>query len=69
MEHVYWLIDGLLAGRPGPVEYPWDPGQFAAEGLQAIVSLNSQADPAAIANAGLRHHSLPLPPILPTRRQ
>lgn len=65
VRYVYWVIDGLLAGRPGPVEVPWDPGQFAAAGLQAIVSLNSQADPEAIASAGLRHHSLPLPPILP----
>lgn len=65
MEYVYWMIDGLLAGRPGPVEYPWDPGQFAAAGLRTVVSLNTQADPAAIASAGLRHYSLPLPPILP----
>ena len=65
MEYIYWVIDGLLAGRPGPVEVPWDPGQFAAAGLQAIISLNSQADPEAIASAGLRHHPLPLPPILP----
>jgi hypothetical protein len=65
MEHVYWMIDGLLAGRPGPVEIPWDPDQLAAGGLRVIVSLNTQADPAAIAGAGLRHHSLPLPPILP----
>jgi hypothetical protein len=62
---VYWVIDGLLAGRPGPVEYPWNPGEFAEAGLRAIVSLNTQADPAAIASAGLRHYSLPLPPILP----
>jgi hypothetical protein len=65
VEHVYWVIDGLLAGRPGPVECPWDPGQLAAAGLRAIVSLNTQSDPAEIARAGLRHYSLPLPPILP----
>jgi predicted protein tyrosine phosphatase len=65
VEYVYWMIDGLLAGRPGPVEYPWDPGQFAAAGLRTVVSLNTQAEPAAIASAGLRHYSLPLPPILP----
>jgi protein-tyrosine phosphatase len=65
VEYVYWVIDELLAGRPGPVEYPWDPGQFAAAGLRAVVSLNTQADPAAIASAGLHHYSLPLPPILP----
>jgi hypothetical protein len=65
VEKVYWVIDGLLAGRPGPVEYSWDPGQLAAGGLRVIVSLNTEADPAAIAGAGLRHYSLPLPPILP----
>lgn len=65
MRHVYWLFDGLLAGRPGPVQAPWDAHKLRAGGLRAIVSLNSEADPAEITAAGLRHHLLPLPPILP----
>jgi protein-tyrosine phosphatase len=65
MRHVFWLGDGLLAGRPGPVEAPWDARELRAGGVRVIVSLNSEADPAEIVAAGLRHHSLPLPPILP----
>ena len=65
MRHVFWLFDGLLAGRPGPVQAPWDADELWARGLRVILSLNREADPAEITAAGLRHHSLPLPPILP----
>jgi protein-tyrosine phosphatase len=36
-----------------------------AAGLRVIVSLNTEPDPAEVAAAGLRHHSLPMSPILP----
>jgi protein-tyrosine phosphatase len=65
VNHVYWVMDGLLAGRPGPAEFPWNPEEFRAAGLRAIVSLNTEPDPVAIAAAGLRHHSLPMMPALP----
>jgi protein-tyrosine phosphatase len=65
MNHVFWLLGRLLAGRPGPVQAPWNPEELLAGGLQAVVSLNAEADPAELEAAGLRHHSLPMPPILP----
>ena len=65
MNHSFWLLDGLLAGRPGPVQAPWIAAELYAGGLRAVVSLNTEPDPAALTAAGLRHHSLPLPPILP----
>lgn len=65
MRHVFWVVDGLLAGRPGPVRYPWDLDEFWAAGLRSIVSLNTEPDPAEIEVSRLRHFSLPLPPILP----
>jgi protein-tyrosine phosphatase len=65
VEHVYWLIDGLLAGRQGPVQAPWNLEAIRAAGVQIIVSLNTEPDPAAIAAVGLRHHSLPMTPALP----
>jgi protein-tyrosine phosphatase len=65
MKHVYWVVEGLLAGRPGPVEVPWNLDELRAAGFRAIVSLNSEPDPEAVAAAGLRHHSLPQPPDLP----
>jgi predicted protein tyrosine phosphatase len=68
VNHVFWLLDGLLAGRPGPAAIPWDLAQFSRAGLRAIISLNTQPDPVEIAAAGLRHHSIPLTPILPLTR-
>ncbi|MGD9048523.1 MAG: dual specificity protein phosphatase family protein [Anaerolineae bacterium] len=65
MKHVFWLLDGLLAGRPGPVQAPWDPGELRMAGLRAIVSLNTEPDPEEVTASGLRHHSQPMPPILP----
>jgi len=65
VDSIYWLIDGLLAGRPGPVQAPWDTGELYAAGVRAVVSLNTEPDPGEITAAGLRHHSLPLAPILP----
>ena len=65
MDHVFWLFDGLLAGRPGPAQAPWNPEELRAGGLQVVVSLNTEPDPLEIEAAGLRHHSLPMPPILP----
>lgn len=65
MNHLFWLIDGLLAGRPGPVLAPWDLVEFQEAGMKAIVSLNSEPDTVEIEAHGLRHHSLPMPLIMP----
>lgn len=65
MEQVFWLIEGRLAGRPGPVQAPWDAAALRAGGLDAVLSLNSQADADELAAAGLAHHLLPMPPVLP----
>ncbi len=65
MDYIFWVLDGLLAGRPGPIEFPWDLEALRAAGIRAIVSLNTEPDPAAIVAAGLRHHSLPMTPSLP----
>jgi protein-tyrosine phosphatase len=34
-------------------------------GFRALVSLNTEPDPAEVTEVGLQHHSLPMPPILP----
>jgi len=65
MEQVFWLTEGRLAGRPGPVEAPWDAPALRAGGIEVVLSLNSQADGEALAAAGLVHHHLPMPPLLP----
>ena len=65
MKHVFWLLEGLLAGRPGPAQVPWNPEELRAGGLLSVVSLNTEPDPAELEAAGLRHYSLPMTPILP----
>jgi len=56
---VYWLLPGLLAGRPGPGEVPWDLGELWEAGFRTIVSL-SRTDGAAIRATGFRHYHVPL---------
>jgi len=65
MEHVFWVIDGLLGGRPGPVTAPWQAEQLGRGSVRTIVSLNREANADELAAAGLVHHPLPMPPILP----
>ena len=59
MEGLYWIIPGLLAGRPGPGQVPWDLEELWADGFRTIVSL-SRIGKAAIRAAGFRHHYAPL---------
>jgi len=65
VEYTYWLIDRLLAGRVGPVERPWQVERLHEAGIEVIVSLNREADRAAITSAGMRHYQLPQIPSLP----
>jgi len=40
MQHVFWLIDNEICGRPGPNHQPWNPEEFSAAGIGAILSVN-----------------------------
>jgi hypothetical protein len=53
---VYWVLPGLLAGRAGPGEEPWDLAALWEGGFRTIVSLNGLRSP-EIAAAGFRHYS------------
>jgi hypothetical protein len=64
MKDVYWLVPGLLAGRPGPRLVPWDLGALWAGGFRVILSLNDEVDQAAIAVAGFTHGKFYFPPVL-----
>lgn len=59
MRDFYWIVPGLLAGRPGPKTIPWDLQELWAEGFRTIVSL-IRADEATIQSAGFRHYAAPL---------
>jgi protein-tyrosine phosphatase len=62
MEHVYWVIDRLLAGRPGPVLKPWQPAELYAGGLRTVVSLAAEEDVENLAPYGLTHCRAKFPP-------
>jgi len=60
MNAVYWILPGLLAGRPGPAKAPWTLPELWDGGFRAIVSL-VEVDGAAIAAAGFHHYQDSLP--------
>ena len=43
MKHIYWLRDGVIAGRTGPDRDGWSPTQLAKAGIGAILSVNDAA--------------------------
>ncbi|MGI5916265.1 MAG: protein-tyrosine phosphatase family protein [Anaerolineae bacterium] len=66
MEHVYWVIPDLLAGRPGPDRYPWDLEALHQGGFRAVLSLcEGIAGRGEMRALGLDHLAIPLPASLP----
>lgn len=57
MKEVYWILDGMLAGRRGPEEVAWDLQELWDGGFRTIVSLaGGHRD--AVRAAGFRHYSI-----------
>lgn len=40
MDHVFWIHDSLVGGRPGPNLIPWKPSDLKDGGIRAILSVN-----------------------------
>ncbi len=40
MEHIFWLNDNLVGGRPGPNLVPWNLRALRNSGVDAILSVN-----------------------------
>ena len=64
MKHVYWVREGELAGRAGPIKYPWDAAELAKGGIGAIVSLDGPVPVEPLAAANIRHLPLYQPMIV-----
>lgn len=64
MKHVYWVIDQLLAGRPGPYLEPWNPAELYEGGLRAVVSLPDEEPVEDLTSYGLTHYQAHFPPVL-----
>lgn len=62
MKHLFWLIAGEIAGRPGPDEEAWDVAELWRGGVRAILSVNDGrlCDPQAFARLGIAYACYPL---------
>lgn len=40
VKHVFWVVPGLLGGRPGPNYEPWDEAALYEDGFRAVLSVN-----------------------------
>lgn len=67
MQHLFWLIPGVLAGRSGPCKDPWRIRELRSAGIGAVLSVNDgrlcHADD--FARAGLLYQCVPLSPNAP----
>lgn len=64
MQHIFWLLPGRLAGRPGPNRQPWDLRALQGMGIDAVLSVNDGegCERPEFAALGLHYHCVPLPP-------
>lgn len=68
MQHVFWVIEDLLAGRPGPTLAPWLPAELYTAGFRVIISLATDEQPEDLTPQGFVHYRAVFPPLLLTSR-
>ena len=69
MQHLFWLIENQLCGRPGPNHQPWQPAELKAGGIGALLSVNHAESVYAddFAAVGIEHRCIPLASNAPPR--
>ncbi|ABZ76110.1 dual specificity protein phosphatase [Shewanella halifaxensis HAW-EB4] len=69
MQHLFWLVDGQIAGRSGPNKDPWDLLELKAAGIDAIISVNHGEDciEAELTGAGLDYLCVPFSRNIPPK--
>lgn len=69
MDELFWVVEGKLAGRPGPDLAPWDLAALRAAGIGAVLSVNDGAMCRAeeFAAEGLTYACVPLSDAAPPR--
>ena len=69
MKHVFWLVPGVLAGRSGPDQSPWDARSLHAGGIGAVLSVNDGAacHPGDFTALGMSYRCIPLSDNAPPR--
>lgn len=62
MQHLFWVVPGEIAGRPGPDEEAWDLEALWQAGVRAILSVNDGrlCDAQAFERLGIAYACYPL---------
>ncbi|WNL41411.1 dual specificity protein phosphatase family protein [Halomonas sp. PAMB 3264] len=63
MRHLFWLVEGRVAGRAGPNMAAWSPQALAEGGIRAVLTLNRghEVDVSALNASGIAHRRVPVP--------
>ena len=69
MNHIFWVIQDQLCGRPGPNHVPWDAGTLQAAGVDSVLSVNNAASvyPEDFTSIGMSYRCIPLAANAPPR--
>jgi protein-tyrosine phosphatase len=69
MRHVFWLLPGILGGRPGPNREPWRVDELRNAGVGAVLSVNDgeSCHTDDLAAVGIDYRCLPLSANAPPR--
>lgn len=69
MRNVFWLREGVIAGRSGPNRNSWDPKELADAGIGAVLSVNDAelVHPSDLRDVGIQHRCVPLSDAAPPR--
>jgi hypothetical protein len=54
VEHIYWVIERELAGRPGPQLHAWTARELIQSGIGAVVSLAGPVRTSDLRQAGIK---------------
>ena len=69
MQHIFWLIENELCGRPGPNHQPWQAAELRQAGIGALLSVNHAESVYAdeFEAVGIEHRCIPLASNAPPR--
>lgn len=61
MQHLFWLVEGRIAGRCGPNKENWDINELKQGGIGAVLSVNGgeMCEPEVFEGHGLRYACIP----------
>lgn len=61
MQHLFWLVEGQIAGRSGPNKDAWDLSELKVEGIDAILSVNNgeSCEDEDFSSVGIEYQCIP----------